>query len=611
MDNQVELSPIAASRLPGIISNSTRLIATRWVAGVTVLVATAFGARVANLPLPEAPLYLVGAIILVYNAALVWLTRRAYTPDDALHRERIRRLVVLQVVLDWLSMAAFLHLTGGVTSPAMAFFFLHVVMVTILLPGRSPVVFAAAAVGVVVLITILEGGGALPHYTVIPGLPADLHSNSLYALAQTLFFAVALFATVFLTASIMERLRERERQVAVLLQTSRDVSSTLNLTDVLNRLARSAAQALSAPAASIRLLDESGDRLNVVAAYGLSQAYLDKGPVEPTNPLAREVLAGHAVIVKEATTDSRIQYPQKVIEEGIHSMLVVPIAARRPLGILRVYAREPDHFTPEDADYVMAIARQGATALENALAHDALQRADQERAQFVRMVTHELRAPVTGAQSLLRVLLRDLVGELTAQQRDIIGRLENRLEALLALINDLLALAATKSVGKEQALTPVPVQPLVRRVVERLASQAEEKGLAFTFEAPADGYTIYATEEGLLRIFDNLIGNAVKYTPQGGTVAVRIQVHEINRPSSVVITVADTGIGIPEDAIEKLGEEFFRAPNARQSGITGTGLGLAIAKQLIAHFGGLMSVHSALGEGTTFTVTFPLIGPKN
>ncbi len=606
-----ERSPLEASLPRDTASNSARLIATRWAAGVMVLLATAFCVHLLGLPLPEGALYLTGVVILAYNAALMWLTHRAYTPDDALYLRRIQRLVILQIALDWLSMTVFLHLTGGVTSPAIAFFFLHVVMVAILLPGgQSPYVYATLAVGVVILIAVLEGTGALPHYAVIPGLPPDLHTNEVYALAQVIFFAVALFATVFITGSIMNRLRERDRQIAALFQTTRDVSSTLDVYDVLEQLSRSAARALSVPGASIRLLEEGGDRLTMVASHGLSQTYLGKGPVQLSQSrLDREALTGgRPVVIREATTDPRIQYPKEVAKESIRSMLVAPIMGRRrPLGVLRAYSDQVDHFTDEDAEFMMAIARQGATAIENALAHDALYKANQERAQFVRMVTHELRAPVTGAQSLLRVLLRDLVGELTPKQRDIIARLEARLDALLELINDLLALAATKSVDLRQPLTAQPLQPAIQRVVDRLTPQAEEKRIRLTYDAPAEALTVRATEDGLVRLFDNLIGNAVKYTPPGGSVNVHVE----GDPSSARVTVSDTGIGIPQDALAHIGEEFYRAPNAKQAGIAGTGLGMAIVRQLIDTFSGGMHVESAEGAGTTFTVTLPLDGSQN
>jgi signal transduction histidine kinase len=497
-------------------------------------------------------------------------------------------------------------LTGGITSPAIIFFFIHVLMVTILLPGQSPYIYVVLAVGVVGVVAALENASALPHYTVIPGIPENLYTNLNYVQAQIVFFAVALFSTVFLTSSVMARLRERDRQIAALFQTAQYVSSTLDLPMVLDRLTSSAAQALNIPAASIRLLDKTGSKLTVAASYGLSQAYLDKGPVEPShNPLAREVLSGKAVIVPDATAETRLQYPYKVIEEGIRSMLVVPLAGRsRSVGILRMYSYEPDHFTDEDAEFVMAIARQGAAAIENAMAHDALQKAEQQRAQFVRIVTHELRSPVTGSQSLLRVLLKNLAGELTEKQYDIIFRLDGRMNTLLELINDLLSLASSKAIDTQGHLESVELQPIIQAVVDKFRLQAEEKQVVVSTTLPDQSLSVQATEDGIARILDNLIGNAVKYTPTGGTVSVGVN----EETSCMVIIVRDTGIGIPQESIARIGDEFYRAPNAKESGEIGTGLGMATVKQLINNFGGRVSIESAIGEGTTFTVTLPRAG---
>lgn len=602
-----QFDPFAVSTRHDFASNNTRLILTRWAAGVLVLLATLLGVHWWDLPLPERSLYGVGAVILAYNGLLAWLTRHIATSlSDELYLKRIRQLIMLQVMLDWLGMAVFLHLTGGITSPATSFFFIHVLMVTILLPGQSPYIYVTLAIGVMIVLAALESAGTLNHYTVIEGLPDDLHQNFDYVLAQIIFFGVSLFSIAFLTSSIMGRLRERDRQVTALFQATQDVSSTLEISEVVDRLARNTVAALSVPAASIRLLDDSGENLTMVVAYGLSENYLDKGPLAVSqNELAREVLAGHSVIVPDTLIEARFQYPQKVVEEGIRSMLVVPIMGRtRALGLMRVYSYLPNYFTAEDATFVMTIARQCATAIENALAHEALHKADEERAQFVRIVTHELRAPVTGSQSLLRVLSRNIAGQLTPQQLDIVNRLDTRMDRLLNLISDLLDFAATKSAPRHDKEESLDLLPVLQAVVDRLMPAAQEKHLSLTYEAPHDqALPVCATEAGLDRIFDNLIGNAIKYTPENGSIEVRVE-HQF---SSVLVIVEDTGIGIPEEEISKLGEEFFRAPNARESGIMGTGLGLAIVKQLIDNFGGLMRVQSQVNVGTTFTVTLPLV----
>jgi signal transduction histidine kinase len=117
-------------------------------------------------------------------------------------------------------------------------------------------------------------------------------------------------------------------------------------------------------------------------------------------------------------------------------------------------------------------------------------------------------------------------------------------------------------------------------------------------DMPADELIVQATVDGLEKIFGNLIGNAIKYTPEGGK--VRVSVKDSN--GTVQVSISDTGIGIAEEDISKLGEEFFRARNAREEGIKGTGLGLSIVTQLVDHFAGTMDVSSKLGEGTTFII---------
>lgn len=609
MDERAHRFTPVEALLPGdITSNAIRLIRTRWVAGGLVLVATAFCVHILGLPLPERWLYATGLAMLAYNAVLVWLMRRVRAAPGVWQLRRVRRLVVLQIGLDWLSMALFVHLTGGVASPAIPFFLIHMLMVTVLLPGQSPYVYVAMGVAVMVAIALAEQGGLLPHYHVIPALPPTLYRSPFYIGAQLAFFAITSFAIVYLTASIMVRLRERERQIAALLEATQAISSTLSVPEVMERLARSAARALGMPSASIRLLDGSGERLSMAAAYGLSQDYLDKGPVELSRSLLDEqALRGEPVIVDEATADERIQYPREVAEEGIHSIIVVPIMGRgRPLGVLRVYSNQPHAFTQDDADFVLAIAQQGATALENALAHDELQKTDRARGQFVRIVTHELRAPVGGAQSLLRTLMRGLAGELSEQQRGILGRLERRLDLLMDLINDLLALAASKTPELVEKATRLPIQPILRQVIDRWMPQAEEKGIGLSLDMPFEALPVVGTEEGLLRILDNLVGNAIKYTPSGGCVEVKV----VERPIGAVITVTDTGMGIPKEDLPHLFDEFYRASNARHSDIPGTGLGLSIVKQLVESYGGMIGVQSVLGAGTTFKVTLPLAGPE-
>jgi two-component system phosphate regulon sensor histidine kinase PhoR len=218
------------------------------------------------------------------------------------------------------------------------------------------------------------------------------------------------------------------------------------------------------------------------------------------------------------------------------------------------------------------------------------------------VMTHELRSPVQVTSSLLNVLSRGYVGELNDKQADLVDRARRRIQMLETLIDDLLDLAAGKAdapAGAERG--PVPLAKVLQEVCARYEALAGEKGLAVRCECPDDGLTVGGDEEELDRIFNNLVSNAVKYTQAGG-----VEVRAERAGGWVRIVVADTGIGIPEDALPRLFQEFFRAGNAKASREAGTGLGLVIVKDLVERYGGRVEVESVEGAGTTLTVLLPL-----
>lgn len=238
------------------------------------------------------------------------------------------------------------------------------------------------------------------------------------------------------------------------------------------------------------------------------------------------------------------------------------------------------------------------------LAHEKeeMERLDRFKSEFMLTVAHELRSPVGGALSLLRTLVRGLAGELTEQQNEILKRIEIRLNMLLELINDLLSLAASKSVAPDRPLESVPLQATLHQVVDHFSVEAGNKQQSLSFDAPEEEIFVQGIKDGLVTAISNLISNAIKYTPGGGSIRVGAALLNDNAE----VTVSDTGIGIPEEDLPRLGEEFFRATTARHSDITGTGLGLSIVKQTIESFGGEIDVRSKVGEGTTFTLKLPL-----
>jgi two-component system phosphate regulon sensor histidine kinase PhoR len=197
-----------------------------------------------------------------------------------------------------------------------------------------------------------------------------------------------------------------------------------------------------------------------------------------------------------------------------------------------------------------------------------MQNAEAERSRLARVTTHQLRSPITIAQSLLKNLVKGYAGPTTGQQQDVLARIANQLDAVSHLVDDYLDLAASKAPPLAGQEGPVAVNLSVARVVLVLQPRAEEKELTLRLRPCEDELVVWASEEGLDHIFHNLVENAVKYTPPGGQVTVSLARHD----DEAQITVTDTGIGIPEEVQEHLFDRGFnRHGNDDCAGPAGTG----------------------------------------
>lgn len=228
------------------------------------------------------------------------------------------------------------------------------------------------------------------------------------------------------------------------------------------------------------------------------------------------------------------------------------------------------------------------------------------RATFVRVATHELRAPLAAGLSLMKNIEQGYAGELTEQQTALIRRVTLRLEGLRTLIDDLLTLAVSREASTAQApLTPESVRTTLDRMIERETPQAEMKKIRLDYHLADEPGIVMAGDVGLQIIVGNLLNNAIKYTPDGGQVTVDYAVHH----AIVTITIQDTGIGIPAEDLPHIFNEFFRAQNAKKTQVTGTGIGLSTVHTLVERYKGTIVLQSEEGKGTTVTVSLPL-APK-
>ena len=596
----------ALSRTHEAVASRRWLLKMRWLAGAGVLAAAWAAPGVLHLGLDSRPLYILGAVILIYNALLWYVQGRS--ADPAGEPSGYRSLIHLQVGLDWLAMIALVHYSGGIESPLVFFFVFHIVIASLLFGRWTSLGYAVAALVLSGGLAALEAEGLIRHRHVAGFLGAEAAQRPAFAAGVLATLAVTSLVTWYLTSSIAAQVRRREDQLANLYAGMRAINSTLDLREVLASLVRATVEAMGLQGGSIGLLDASGARVELAASFGLSEAYLNKGPVLVSqSPVHAQVLiSGAPAVVQNDDDRVRLQYPAAAYAENIRSMLFVPLKGKgRPLGVVRAYSSRPGAFGPGEARFLEAIAAQGAIAIENAMAYEALRQLDAEKSKFTRVLTHELRAPVTGAQTLLNFIL-DGHGRATQEaQLRLLSQLRDRMQSLQLLIDDLLDLAAGRSGLVVEEVKPLAIGEVLDQVVAQHEAQAAAKNQRLTIarESGAAPLAVEASAQGLARVFTNLVGNALKYTPEGGRIEVTLR----RRDRQAEVAVADDGIGIPAECVPMLFKEFYRAPNAKQHG-TGTGLGLVIIKELVERFRGRIAVESREGRGTTFTVVLPLAG---
>jgi signal transduction histidine kinase len=379
----------------------------------------------------------------------------------------------------------------------------------------------------------------------------------------------------------------------------------LELDWTLARLAEGARQMLQADSAVVYLLDESGSYLSVAAVSGLPEEWKSSEVIDVERSfLNREALAGRPVIV----ADTQMDHQAGDLPSGCSSSLCVSLSHERGLvGTLHVYAKPPRRFDEVDIDMLMPLADLGATTIAAARELSALKTLEDSKTHFIHCVTHELRSPVSAVQSLVRAVNQGYSGPLTERQAEVFERISHRLDFLELLLNDLLNLAEGNAPQLAEQEGCVILDSILQQVVHMLQPCAGERGLTLTYSPCSEELVVWAGEEGLHRIFVNLVDNALKYSLPGG--AVTLSVSRVN--STVQVRVTDTGIGIPSESLPHLFEEFYRAPNARSVDAVGTGLGLTIVKRLVERYSGSIEVESVLGAGATFIVTLPLVQPDS
>jgi PAS domain S-box-containing protein len=279
--------------------------------------------------------------------------------------------------------------------------------------------------------------------------------------------------------------------------------------------------------------------------------------------------------------------------------VALPVISRSGalISVAELFSARP---MPEEGlfDTLRALATQIAQHIERQRAEEETQ---QMKDQIVANVSHELRTPLTAIDGWVQVLLGEEPGPLNADQRRFLGTVKRNSERLMRLVGDLLVAGQIEAGKLTLELGDVDVAELAHETAELVASTAQAKQITLDLQGDEHAF-VRGDRQRLGQLLTNLVNNAIKFTPEEGSVTVAVAAHD----GTCRISVRDTGIGIPPDEREHLFERFYRTTNATSRGIKGTGLGLAISKAIAESHEGTLKLGDADGPGTEFVVELPL-----
>jgi PAS domain S-box-containing protein len=286
------------------------------------------------------------------------------------------------------------------------------------------------------------------------------------------------------------------------------------------------------------------------------------------------------------------------------SALVVPLLyGDSVLGALVLISSRPHHFGLRDIDLTTELARRAALAIQNARLHEAEKRAIRARDEVLGIVAHDVRSPLHSIRLAARLLERTLPNAGAAKCQDYVARIMRSVDRADRLIQDLLDVSRMEAGALTLARDVVATTTVLVDLVGSLRLLASEASIELRLETDAELPAIWADRDRLLQVLENLIGNAIKFTPKGGAITVAAA----RGRGELLFSVADTGAGIPEHSLPHIFDRFWQAESASRRG---AGLGLPICKGIVEAHGGRIWAESTLGCGTTFCFTIPTAGHR-
>ncbi|MFH1928463.1 MAG: GAF domain-containing sensor histidine kinase [Chloroflexota bacterium] len=424
--------------------------------------------------------------------------------------------------------------------------------------------------------------------------------------------------------NVGDKIRYDDQRLSTVLEIARILASSQDPHTLVPNLLRGLIETFDKADAGMLFLVDADRHLVVKSAHGY-----DSAPLRQVRLAPGESIAGKVFLNSQATL-----YPTPdALSEGMsnttaanresfrraaaglrqpQSVIGLPLTSdETPLGVLVLeHIGQTESFSPSDLPFCQHIADLISASIEQALhreehqAAQAIEEANRLKAELVSILAHEMRTPLTSIKGYSTALLMEEAVFSAETQREFLEIIDEECDVLQDLIHDLLESSIIDAGLLRLDPQPVRLPSLVRSMIEDTSHRAQ--GIRFLIDFPESFPILDADPDRIVQVFRNLLDNALKYSPQGGLVVVRGELRE----SEVVISVADQGIGIAPEHLNRLFEKFFRVKSGLGRHVVGSGLGLPIARNIVESHGGLIWAESQVGRGSTFYFTLPLRNRK-
>jgi signal transduction histidine kinase len=407
-------------------------------------------------------------------------------------------------------------------------------------------------------------------------------------------------------------LQQRVNELFMLQQLDRDLTTTLELEQVLNLTLDWALRVNNGSAGSIVLVD-NGQIPYLKAQRNYDSEFLVESA--DNNTLRQGILGKVLESGEPEVTGNVFSEPDYVAASyNTLSQITLPIVHQQKLiGVLAIESDTLDAFNEQDLETAVRMTNHAAVAISNAILYEQVREANLAKSEFVSMVSHELKTPMTSMRGYTDLLLSGMTGDLSEQQKGFLETIAANIRRMSQQIRDLTDISRIETEQLRVEKVPTAFTNVVSETLQTIRGPFDEKQIELHLDLPTDLPLVMADNGRLVQVLTNLLSNACKYSPENTDVFVNIYTDEMvleeeEPPEPVVIcTVKDNGYGISEEDQAKLFTKFFRAEDPDIRKATGTGLGLSITKGIVELHRGKMWVESELGEGTTFSFAIPQV----